>query len=310
MKDKIANKPDFFIVGAPKCGTTALYEYLRQHPEIFMPEGLKEPNYFNTDLHSAVWRRPTLDEYLALFAPASNQKRIGEASVWYLYSKVAAWEIRQFSQAARIIIMLRNPVDMIYSLHSELLFGLDESIADFRQALEAEEERKLKRIKPTGTLPVECLFYRDIGKYSKQVQQYYEMFGRDRVHIIIFDDLRKDPKTVYQNVLDFLNVAKDFQPAFTIVNPNKMIRSERLNRLLFYSPQYARRIVRIFLPEKVRWKIGSLMRQLNVKREKRSPMDRDLHKMLQLEFADDIKILSSLVGRDLSHWTQDSFAEK
>lgn len=297
------NKPDFFIVGAPKCGTTAMYEYLKEHPEIFMPEHIKEPNYFNTDLHAAVWRCPTLDQYLALFAPASNQKRIGEASVWYLYSKQAAQEIRQFNPSARIIIMLRNPVDMLYSLHSELVFCLDESIVDFRQALEAEEERKLKRIKPTGTLPVECLFYREIGKFSKQVQRYYDIFGRDRVHVIIFDDLKEDPATVYQKVLSFLNVSKDFHPAFEIVNPNKKIRSVALHRFLFFSPHYARRIVRIFLPEKVRWKIGTLIHQLNVKREKRAPMDWELQKMMQSEFAADIKALSVLIDRDLSRWT-------
>lgn len=299
------NKPDFFIVGAPKCGTTSLYEYLRQHPEIFMPADRKEPNYFNTDLHAPVWPCPTFEQYLALFAPATNQKRIGEASVWYLYSSIAAQAIRQFNPSARIIIMLRNPVDMIYSLHSELLYGLDESIADFRQALEAEEERKLKRIKPTGTLPVECLFYREIGRYSKQVQRYYEIFGRARVHVIIFDDLKEDPVTVYQKVLDFLDVSKDFQPVFNIVNPNKMMRSLALHRLLFFSPQYVRRIVRIFLPEIVRWKTRMLLKRLNVKREKRAPMDSDLRKMLQSEFADDIKALSALVERDLSHWTKE-----
>lgn len=139
-------KPDFFIVGAAKCGTTAMYEYLKEHPEIFMPEDAKEPNYFGSDMNYKS-SRLTEEQYLSLFSDAKNEKRIGEASVWYLYSKLAASEIKEFCPSARIIIMLRNPVDMLYSLHSELFYGADEDIEDFKTALNAEEVRKKERHK-------------------------------------------------------------------------------------------------------------------------------------------------------------------
>jgi hypothetical protein len=111
-------KPDFFIVGAPKSGTTAMYFYLKQHPEIFMPER-KELHFFGSDFFAPHFVRD-LKEYLKFFEGADNKKRIGEASVWYLYSKRAAFEIKEFNPDADIIIMLRNPVDMMYSLRETL----------------------------------------------------------------------------------------------------------------------------------------------------------------------------------------------
>src|SRR5436190_21521408 len=109
--------PNFFIVGAPKCGTTAMYEFLKQHPQIFMTR--KEVDFFGSDLYM---KERIRDEsaYLQLFAAATDEFRVGEGSVWYLYSKRAAAEIKRFVSDARIIIQLRDPTDMIYSLHSEL----------------------------------------------------------------------------------------------------------------------------------------------------------------------------------------------
>jgi len=134
--------PDFFIVGAPKCGTTAMSDYLRQHPEIYMPQR-KEPHFFGSDLDAPYpYFIRDKEQYFSLFAEAKDEKRVGEASVWYLYSKRAAFEIKEFCPTASIIIMLRNPVDMIYSLHSQRLFTGNEDIPDFEEALEAEEDRK------------------------------------------------------------------------------------------------------------------------------------------------------------------------
>jgi len=133
-------RPNFFIVGAPKCGTSALFAYLNQHPQVFMAH-LKELHFFGTDVRYPA--RPTLDQYLLHFAKAREELRVGEASTSYLFSQSAAQEIRAFNPAARIVIMLRNPVDMMYSLHSEMLYWLNEDIEDFEAALEAEEKRKV-----------------------------------------------------------------------------------------------------------------------------------------------------------------------
>src|SRR5882672_7839349 len=126
-------KPNLFIVGAPRCGTTSMYDYLKQHPDVFMPE-VKEPHFLGTDLTSSRFIRDE-GKYQALFATAKNEKRIGEASVWQLYSKIAAYEIKEYSPTARVIIMLRNPVDMMYSLYGQHIFSGDEEISDFEEAL-------------------------------------------------------------------------------------------------------------------------------------------------------------------------------
>ena len=126
-------KPNFFIVGAPKCGTTALYRYLRLHPNIYMP-AKKEPHFFAQDLGSYPAIK-TMDQYSALFAGAEPRHTgIGEASVYYLRSTVAIPNIRAFNPEARLIAMFRNPVEMVHSFHSQLLYWSEESVTDFEAA--------------------------------------------------------------------------------------------------------------------------------------------------------------------------------
>ncbi|RLG08342.1 MAG: sulfotransferase, partial [Thaumarchaeota archaeon] len=107
-------KPNFFIVGAPKCGTHAMYTFLKAHPEIFMPER-KEFQYFATDLVRGTQYELSEEEYLSYFRIAKDEKRLGEASTWYLYSKKAASNIKKFNPHAKIIVMLRHPIEMMYS---------------------------------------------------------------------------------------------------------------------------------------------------------------------------------------------------
>ncbi len=126
----MAVTPNFFIVGAPKCGTTALYEYLRPHPSIFMPRH-KEPHYFASDLGTYPFIK-TLDDYRRLFDGAGPQHlRVGEASVYYLRSTTAIANIRAFNPDAKLIAMFRNPVEMVHSLHSQLLYVAEENESDF-----------------------------------------------------------------------------------------------------------------------------------------------------------------------------------
>ncbi len=188
-------KPDFFIVGAPKCGTTAMNDYLQAHPEIFIP-AKKEIHFFGADLQ---FQRPrvTLPEYLSYFAPVQREKRVGEASVWYLYSQQAAAEIKSFSPAARILIMLRNPVDMMYSLHSQRLYNDNENLVNFEEALAAEADRRQGKRLYQNALNTMGFFYRAAATYTPQVQRYFEVFGREQVHVIIFDDFTEATDEVY-----------------------------------------------------------------------------------------------------------------
>ena len=151
------NKPNLFIVGAPKCGTTFLYHYLKKHPEIFFPK-FKEPHFFGSDLIRKNGAYDlNLNNYLNLFN--SDKKIIGEASTFYIFSKNAAKEIHAFNPDAKIIIMLRNLIDLTYSMHSQFVFSGDETIENFKESLNIEDKRLRGKKIPTQTTVVNKLFY-------------------------------------------------------------------------------------------------------------------------------------------------------
>jgi hypothetical protein len=301
--EKSIKKPDFFIVGAPRCGTTAMNYYLKQHPEIFIPE-VKEIHYFGKDLDfKFLSERMNLNQYLSLFSKAKDEKRIGETSVWYLYSNSAAAEIKEFTPSASIIIMLRNPVDVLYSLHSQFVYEGNEDIHDFGEALQAEEYRKRGDKIPSTTYLPKTLFYREVVKFSEQISRYFHQFGRENIHIVIFEDLLNDPKKVYRTILKFLGVTDDFQIEFDIINPNKQVISPELQRLLLSPPQSMLRYGKYLkIPITIQnWAIRMLTK-MNTVYKKRPSMNSMLRRQLQKEFLNEVEQLSSFVGRDLTYW--------
>ena len=198
-------KPDVFIVGAPKCGTSAMHHYLAAHDDIYMAK--KEMHAFGSDLRfGPQFYRRNLQEYLAEFDARNGERRAGEASVWYLYSTQAAAEIQAFNPEARIIIMLREPAEMLYSLYSQFRYDGNEHLKTFEEALAAEEKRRAGRCIKRQTYFAQGLVYRDAARYTAQVRRYFDVFGRDRVHVVIYDDLVADVRATYCRTLDFLGV--------------------------------------------------------------------------------------------------------
>ncbi len=293
-------KPDFFIVGAPKCGTTAMYQFLSQHPDIFLPEK-KEVHFFGTDLYSPHYSRDP-DKYRSLFAGARDEKRVGEGSVWYLYSKLASREIKNFCPQASIIIMLRNPVDMIYSLHGHRLYINSEDIENFSEALAAEDDRKAGLRLPANPYPAAGLFYREVGQYYEQVKRYLDDFGRDQVQVILYDDFKIDPAAACREVFSFLGVAPDSPLEISVVNASKRVRSRMLASLLDPPPPLARKLARTLTTPEMRRRLFRTARDLNTEHRPRQPLPLDLRKDLQNHFAADVGRLSELLKRDLSHW--------
>ena len=303
-------KPDFFIVGAPKCGTTALCKYLNKHPKIFIPE-IKELHYFGADLNGKKYAK-SLAEYLVFFQEGQNCL-CGEGTVWYLFSKHAAQEIYDFNPNAKIIIMLREPVALLYALHSQHLFnGSSEDIQDFQQALDAEAQRKLgKRIPPKCQAP-EILFYREVVKFTEQVQRYLDTFGSAQVKVIIFDDFQADTAKVYRETLEFLRVEPDFQTEFVKMNTNKRVRSVAIQQIIKYPPSRILEIGKFFVPlprSARRYLLESFketIKRFNTQKVPRPPLSPELRRSLQQEFAPEIKRLSALLGRDLTYWSEDA----
>jgi hypothetical protein len=295
-------RPDFFIVGAFKSGTTALYAYLRQHPQVFMPLN-KEPHFFGDDL-TRHYGRMSLAEYLALFRDARPGQRIGEASTWYLYSGSAAREIGDFSPAAQIIVMLRNPADVMYAQHSQLRFRADEPLAEFALALAAEPARRRGEQLPGGTARPETLFYRHSVRFSEQLERYFDVFGRDRVHVVLFDDLVADTAATYRRVLEFLGVDSEFRPNFAVYNPNKSVRFARLQRLVFSPPGPAQRLAGRLRHLRLVRRLRDMLLRLNSTTRQRPKMDPVLRSRLTAELRPDVERLARLIDRDLSAWSE------
>lgn len=299
----MARHPDFFIVGAPKCGTTSLHHYLRQHPGIFMP-AVKELNYFGSDRELRHTPKMSRDEYLSLFAGAKAGVRIGEASVSYLRSNVAAGEIVAFAPGAKAIVMLRDPVEMMHALHAELVFLGVEDLKDFGAAMAAEADRREGRRIPAALNNPRAALYREAATFSEQLQRYFDALGRDRVHVIIFDDFRADTAAAVRETFRFLGVDDEFQPTLEVVNPAKVPRLRAVQRMLSSPPSWLRRAARSVVPRPTRKRIYRQVSRLNARAQARAPMDPELRASLVGEFAPEIGRLETMLSRDLAAWKQ------
>ncbi len=295
-------RPDLFIVGAFKAGTTAMYEYLRVHPQIFMSVP-KEPMYFGADI-TPRYRRMTEEEYLALFKGATDSQRAGEASPWYLYSTAAPAEILDVSPSAQAVVLLRNPVDVMYAQHSQLVFNRREDIADFGAALDAEEDRRRGLRIPADALRPEALFYRHSVRFADQLRHWFEVFGRERIHVIVFDDLVAEPRAVYRETLEFLRVDPSHEVDLSVYNPNRRARSGIVQRLIFAPPRPLRSLFGKLRSLPVAHRVRDRLVSANSKRAARAEMDPDLRHKLTLEFAPQVAELGELIRRDLSAWSR------
>ncbi len=303
--------PNLFLVGAAKCGTTAMASYLGQHPEIHFSDP-KEPIFFGGDLQHD-WRLPDLDSYLDLFAGAGDARYVGEGTVWYLYSRRAAEEIRSFSPDAKIIIMLRNPVDVIYSLHGQFLFSGNEDCASFEKALEAEDRRRRGEAIPRAAHFPAGLLYLEVVRYHEQIARFQQAFGRENVHIVVYDDFARAPQACYRRVLEFLGVATAHDPDYAVVNSARVIRSVALHRWLIKPPvdvwNPGAYLPRGRVGHGLQWRAQTLRGRLydmNLKQRRRPAMRAETRRRLQRRLAPGVEALSALLGRDLTHWVAPS----
>jgi hypothetical protein len=223
--------PDFFIVGQPKCGTTALYEMLKLHPELFMPTH-KEPNYFIKDAHYNNTPK-SLEEYLGLFDDAIPGQHAGEASVLYMSSTTPAPEIARLQPGARIIAFLREPSSLLRSYHLEMLEKRVETEKSLRRALAAEPRRRAAYAAWSGEGVEErpMLFYSNHVRYVEQLSRFYDHFPAEQILVLLYEDFRADNAGVLKQILHFLDIEHRPLEA-TKANPTVNVRSPRLNRFI------------------------------------------------------------------------------
>jgi hypothetical protein len=295
--------PNFFIVGAQKCGTTALSEYLRSHPKVFMTNP-KEPHFFAEDFGNY---RPykTLDQYLALYRDCSpRHKAVGEASPTYICSKVAVRNIHKFNSWAKIIAMLRNPVDLVYSLHQQNTYAFHENVMDFESAWRLQEARSRgEHIPPFCDSPL-LLQYFEIGRLGAQMERVYSSFSREQVHVILFEDFVSNTARHYAEALRFLEVPHDGRSEFPPVNEGKVRRFPWLWRLFYQVPHPVRGAV-----EKASVRLGMPKAKMRLKarlsaKVKRKALSPAFMSELRENFREDVQLLGGLIGRDLNQWME------
>lgn len=291
-------KPNFFFVGAPKCGTTALYEYLKEHPDIYMCE-IKETAYFSPDIEVCNYKNER--EYLKLFKDNKGEKILGEASTCHLYSKVAANKIKKFNPKAKILISLRNPVEFMHSKYYHNLRGGRENLLSFEEALNAIKDRKKgKRIPYSAKNQRYRLFYKDHARYSEQVKRYLDLFGKKNTYILIFENFIKNSAKEYKNILRFLNVDDSFiVKTFKKKNVTRKIKSRTFQRI--YQSKILLQLAKV-LPKRIRKFGNDFVKKINSEEIERPKVDKLTRKKLLREFKPEINKLSRLIDKDLSIW--------
>ena len=294
-------KPNLFLVGAAKSGTTAMSDYLDQHPDIHM--GPKEMHYFTPDLLPETSPALVWENYITPYKNIGDEKIIGDASVFYLYSNVAAGLIHEFNPDARILIHLRNPLDVMESHHSQVMFEGGEPIKDFEEAVRAEPERLQGRNLPENFAWKKTLCYRDFVSFSEQVKRFQDVFPREQIRVNIFDDFKKDTMGEYRRTLEFLGTDADFEPNIEVVNANKVMRSETAMKLFVRNPPPWLSIpAKALFPLSLRNKIKSKIKRANTKFTPRPPVRPELRQELARDLMPDVERLSELLDRDLTHW--------
>lgn len=293
-------KPNLFIVGAPKCGTTAWVHYLGSHPDIsFCHE--KEPHFFCNDFKNFRWAK-SLYEYNELFSSFSEEEKlIGEASVMYLYSEVAAKKIHAYNENAKIIVFLRPYIDFLKSYHRQLLNILEEDEVDFSQAWNMQGRRKKGINIPTTCREPKFLQYQDVACFGSQLERYYAVFPKDQIHIVWFDEWTKNTRKVYLDILGFLGLEDDGQQEFLKINIAKKHKSQLINKLLKRPSPFLLAlsgIIKKILGRK-RLNIAQRVSSLNEKIEPVKDLPFILKEEIWLKMQRDLIKLERITGRSL-----------
>ncbi len=322
-RDEGRRTPDFFIVGHAKCGTTALYEMIEGHPQVYMSVP-KETQFLSRAPHERALvaagprpgrpvRRPeTLDAYLSLFAGADAAERAGEASTEYLRTPGTAARIAQLSPDARIVAIFREPASFLRSLHLQLLEVGVESERDFARAIELEAARSEGREIPPGCRWPAALQYSRHVRYSEQLREYHEHFPRERVLALIYDDFRADNERVVREVLRFLGADDSLRIGTSEANPTVRVRSKRAHDLLTATAVgrgpvlgAVRKAVKALTPATARRGALRTINRTVVDTKPRAPDER-LMDGLRRRFKGEVVAASEYLGRDLvSLWGYD-----
>ena len=297
------NSPNFLIIGAAKSGTSALYYYLKQHPDVFMP-AQKELRYFSSIDNPEndgpnVYKQnsiTSLEAYLHQFDQVTTETAIGEVSPQYLYYPKTASRIKSALPDVKLVVILRNPIERAYSSFLHAVRDWHEDSSSFKEALQKEEDR-IKRNWPM------LFHYVNAGFYSTQLNRYFDSFKREQIKIILYDDFYQAPYDVISNLFLFLEVENNFKPDISF-RPNrsgfpKSRILHKLYRSIFRDSDLLREISKKYIPKDIRGKLSTKLRNLNMSKKH---MDQSDRLYLTGELTEEIHQLEDLLHKDLSSW--------
>jgi Sulfotransferase family len=300
----VTRLPDFYIAGAPKCGTSALYAYLNTHPGTAMSRR-KEPSYWATD----IMKREaclSLEAYLEQWDGAPPQALRGEASPNYLRSAVAIPRIREATPEARFILILRNPIDMASAWHSQLIRTFDEDVADFEKAWRLQATRLEGRRIPPECIEPEYLQYKRVCALGDQLERFVSLVPEERRLILLLEEFEGDSRAAYRRALDFLGLADDGRADFPIVNRN---RNRRVLSLAGPYRRGLRRLGRLHPPLRAAAAAlglhpSALVGWWDYKEAPRRPLRAAFRAELQHAFEPQILKMEAILGRDFAVWRE------
>jgi hypothetical protein len=297
--------PNFLVIGVQKSGTTALYHYLNQHPQIYMSP-VKEPYFFVFENEELNFRGPRDQEILSemvvteirayreLFRNVSSETAVGEASAGYLHSSRALERIRCYVPDAKLIAVLRDPAERAYSSFLHMVRDGREPLSDFEQALEAEETRIRDNWGPIW-------HYKQKGFYYGQLKRYFEAFGRDQVEVYLYEeDLKDNPLGMLQDTFRYLGVDDAFVPDMSLRHNISGVPKSRTLHSFLRGPHPIKSAAKPFVPEGVRTRLVTILRNRNLSRPPR--LSPEVRGRLVGEYREDILRLEELIQRDLSGW--------
>lgn len=292
--------PDFLIIGAQKAGTSSLYFYLKQHPQIYMSP-IKEPHFFtyegakrnesfavaNQNESFAVINN--IEDYQKLFQGAPESSLKGEASPSYIYAPKAAERIKHYIPNTKLIAILRHPAERAYSNFLHAIRNNHEPLKDFRQALQEEETR----IRDNSVF---LWHYKSKGFYYKQLSRYFELFDRSQIKVCLYEDLNTNPAGVIKDLFEFLEVDSSFEPDVSRKYNVSVVPKNPLLTALIKNLKPVTPAVKTLLPDGVRHYIRSKVFDTP------PPIAPEMRKQLGEEYREDILQMQELLGRDLSGW--------
>lgn len=302
------HRPNTFLIGAPKCGTSAMSTYLATHPNVFVCNP-KEPQFWAEEFDQSKYLElASLSQYENLFRRARpGQRCIVDASTGYVWSACAVKRILEYSPDAKILVMFRNPTEVVQALHMEMCSNLREDVTDFEASWRLQESRSRGENIPANCACAAQYQYRQVAAFGRQLQRLQQLVPSDRLKVILFDDFKAHTRQAYLDVLSFLDLPDDGRTSFPAVNAARHTRFKAVKRFFKHPPPVLRPLERAL--RSAAWSMGMVglrdrfFRTFFDKAQKRRPLSPELAREISAAFADEVELLGTLLQRDLSHWT-------